>query len=102
MPKKRTAGGVRLRLADLTFNEWFALISSWWRPGCGRSGLRFTTWGEYFDVYEAVRAEILPSRKWLPFAEHALPVFRAGGDPLSVRAAYDKGFRQYRQKGRHA
>jgi len=102
MPRKRAANGWRLRYADLSFTEKFALFSNWWHPDCGRSDLRFSTWAEYFDTYEAVRGELLPTRKWTPFAELALPVFRAGGDPLSVRAAYDTAFRDSAEKLRHA
>jgi hypothetical protein len=97
MPIRRAGGASRLRLHDLTFDERFALISSWWHPGHTRPGLRFTTWAEYFAVYEQVRAELLPGRRWLPFAECALPIFKAGGDPLSAIAAHDEAYQRYLQ-----
>jgi hypothetical protein len=97
MPIRRAGGASRLRLHDLSFDEKFALISPVWRPGCDRPSPRFSTWPEYFQVYESVRAELLPHRRWPPFAEVARPVFRAGGDPLSAIPAHDQGYQHYLQ-----
>ena len=96
MPIRR-AGASKLRLHDLSFDERFALISPVWHPGCRRQCPHFSTWAEYFAVYESVRVELLPTRKWPPFAEIALPVFRAGKDPLSATDAHDQAFQRYLQ-----
>lgn len=94
MPRKRT--GPVLALSDLSFDERFALISSWWAPGIrGHDDLRFHTWQQYFDVFESVRDELLPLREWPCFASLALPIFRAGGDPATARATHDAAFRRY-------
>lgn len=103
MPRKRAAGGVRLTLADLSFNERFAFIGSWWRPGSARRGVadtRWRSWREYFDAYAAVRSALLAGRTdyWPPFAELAWPLFQADAarfDPDAASELYDAGRTAY-------
>src|SRR4051812_21737908 len=103
MPVKRPVQAMRpaMRLSDLTFQEKFALMCSWWEPGTtirAAQNLRFTTWAEYFAVYEQVRAEMLAEthRRWPPFAELALPLFQRGADLGAASTAYDAAVDRHR------
>lgn len=102
MPVKRTVQAMRpaMRLSDLTFHEKFALMASWWRPGTtirSAQDLRFTTWAQFFEIYEQVRAELLAEhRHWPPFAELALPFFQRGADPADAVVTYDAAVDRYR------
>lgn len=97
MPIRRTSRHRSApRLSELSFREVFAFLGSWWRPELTGDrlthGFRFSTWPEYFTVYEAVRDELLAQesrRPWAPFAEHARARFRAGQDPADARLAYE-------------
>jgi hypothetical protein len=91
MPTRRTYRPV-LALADLTFQEKFALVASWWRPGSrirGAADARWRSWPEYFETYAAVRAELLAERHhyWPPFAELAWPLFQQAPDRFDPDAA---------------
>lgn len=102
MPIKR-ARPAAVALAELTFQERFAFVGCWWRPGAsirGAADMRCRTWREYFDLYLAVRSELLAARKYHvpPFAELALPMFEADPehfDPDAAGAAYDRARTAY-------
>jgi len=97
MPVKRSASRATLRLADLTFHEKFAILSSWWRAGTtvgGAKDFRFKTWPEFFATYALVRDELRAVRPsyWPPWAEVARPIFQADParfDPDAASEAYD-------------
>lgn len=85
MPTRRTIP--TLTLADLNFDEDFALRATWWRPG-SPFPTRWRTWADYFRTYVLVRAELLAqSHPWPPFAETALAVFQRDPDRFDPEEA---------------
>lgn len=87
------------RLRDLTFDERFSFLSGHFSPANldPRRRVRWSTWEEFFRVYEAVRIEMLAERRrWRPYAEHAFEKWQAGLDPAGAEQDYRTEFERWR------